>query len=143
MGGRILKGAAAFFCLAKVWASRYTCAMAEALKPRVLIVEDEMIVAMFLEDVLAELGYPVAGTVSTIEDGLAKVGEGDFDVALLDVHVAGKEVFPLADRLAENDIRMIFATGYGERGLPDRYKGRPVLQKPFSPDELKKALAAL
>jgi CheY-like chemotaxis protein len=103
---------------------------------RVLIVEDEMLVAMFVEDLLGDLGYQVAGVVSHIDDGMKRAEQGDFDIALLDVHLNGKEVFPLADILAGKNIPFIFATGYGERGLPDRYRGRPVLQKPYHPDDL-------
>jgi CheY-like chemotaxis protein len=116
---------------------------AASAKPRILVVEDEMIVAMFVEDVLGELGYPVAGIVSNMEDGLARAGQDDFDLALLDVHLSGKEVFPLADILVGRNIPMIFATGYGARGLPDRFRDRPVLQKPFNPEELAKVLAGI
>ena len=112
-------------------------------KPRVLVVEDEMIVAMFVEDVLADLGYPVAGVTAHIDEGVARAANPDFDIAILDVHLNGKDVFPLADILAEKNIPMIFATGYGERGLPDRFKSRPVLQKPFHPDDLAKALGKI
>jgi CheY-like chemotaxis protein len=110
---------------------------------RVLIVEDEMIVAMFLEDVLAELGYEVAGVITRIDDALARAETGDFDCAILDVHVKGRDVFPFADRLLEKRIPFAFATGYGERGIPENYRGRPVLQKPFSPEDLEKVLAGL
>ena len=109
-------------------------------KVRVLVVEDEMIVAMFIEDLLGDLGYTVAGVVSRIEEGVTRAEQADFDIAILDVHLSGKEVFPVADILAAKNIPMIFATGYGERGLPDRYKGRPVLQKPFHPQDLATAL---
>ena len=108
---------------------------------RVLVVEDEMIVAMFVEDVLADLGYETAGIVSRMEDGIARAADKDFDLAILDVHLNGKEVFPLADALTANKVPVIFATGYGARGLPDRYRGFPVLQKPFQPEDLAKVLA--
>lgn len=110
---------------------------------RILIVEDEAIVAMYVEDILADLGYEVAGIVSRLEEGISRAAESDFDIALLDVHLNGKEVFPIADILAARNIPMIFATGYGERGLPERYRGRPVLQKPFDADELAKVIAGL
>jgi CheY-like chemotaxis protein len=105
---------------------------------RVLIVEDEIVVALFLEDLLAEFGYEVAGIVSHLDDAMAR--PSDYDIALLDVHLNGRNVFEFADRLAACGTPFVFATGYGARGIPDRHCARPVLQKPFRPDELKRAL---
>jgi len=107
-------------------------------KQRILIVEDEIVVALFLEDVLAEFGYEVAGVVSHLDDALSR--EPDYDVALLDVHINGRNVFDFADLLASRDIPFVFATGYGERGIPERHRGRPVLQKPFQPEDLRRIL---
>jgi len=112
-------------------------------KARVLIVEDEIVVALFLEDILAEFGYEVAGVASRLEEGLARAEAPDFAVAILDVHLNGRDVFPLADRLAERSLPFVFATGYGARGIPERHAGRPVLQKPFLPADLSRALAGL
>jgi len=105
---------------------------------RVLIVEDEIVVALFLEDLLAEFGYEVAGIVSHLDDAMAR--PTDYDVAVLDVHLNGRNVFDFADRLAARGTPFVFTTGYGARGIPDRHCARPVLQKPFKPDELKRAL---
>ena len=112
-------------------------------KARVLIVEDEIVVALFLEDILAEFGYEVAGVASRLEEGLARAEAPDFAMAILDVHLNGRDVFPLADRLAERRLPFVFATGYGARGIPERHAGRPVLQKPFLPADLGRALAGL
>lgn len=103
---------------------------------RVLIVEDESIVALFIEDLLEELGHKVAGTVSRLDEAMTRGKQGGFDLAILDVHLHGEEVFPFADFLVEQKTPFIFATGYGERGIPDRLRGAPTLQKPFRPDEL-------
>jgi len=105
------------------------------MSTRVLIVEDEIIVALFLEDLLAEFGYEVAGVVSHLDDAMAH--HPDYDVAVLDVHLNGHPVFEFADALAARGTPFVFATGYGARGIPDRHAGRPVVQKPFQPDELK------
>jgi CheY-like chemotaxis protein len=105
---------------------------------RILIVEDEIVVALFMEDMLAEFGYQVAGVVAHLADAMDR--DIDFDGAVLDVHLNGKSVFDFADRLAQNGTPFVFATGYGERGVPERFAGRPVLQKPFSPEDLKRAL---
>ncbi len=107
-------------------------------KRRVLIVEDEIVVALFLEDILAEFGYVVAGVVTHLDDAMAR--ETDYDVAVLDVHINGRNVFDFADLLAAREIPFVFATGYGERGVPERHRGRPVLQKPFQPEDLKRVL---
>jgi CheY-like chemotaxis protein len=106
---------------------------------RVLIVEDEVIVALFLEDLLGEFGYEVAGVVSHLGDAMAHAP--NYDLALLDVHLNGRDVFDFADALAARGTPFVFATGYGERGIPDRHRGRPVLQKPFAPADLKRTLA--
>jgi CheY-like chemotaxis protein len=106
---------------------------------RVLIVEDEIIVALFLEDLLADFGYEVAGVVSHLDDAVAHAA--DYDLAVLDVHINGRPVFDFADTLAERGTPFVFATGYGARGIPDRHAGRPVVQKPFQPDELKWVLS--
>jgi CheY-like chemotaxis protein len=106
----------------------------------VLIVEDEIVVALFLEDALAELGYQVAGVASRLDEAMARTKAPDFAAAVLDVHLNGEDVFPLADRLAELQLPFIFATGYGARGIPARHADRPVLQKPFLPTDLAKLL---
>ena len=107
-------------------------------KPRVLIVEDEIIVALFMEDIMAEFGYEVAGVVSHLDEAMTR--DADYDIAVLDVHLNGRPVFDFADTLAAQGVPFVFATGYGERGIPERHRGRPVLQKPFQPDDLKRAL---
>lgn len=108
---------------------------------RILIVEDEIIVALFMEDILAEFGYEVAGVVSHLDEAMKR--ERDFDAAVLDVHLNGRNVFDFADKLTTEMVPFIFATGYGERGIPERHRGCPVLQKPFQPADLKRALERL
>jgi CheY-like chemotaxis protein len=105
---------------------------------RVLIVEDEIIVALFLEDLLIEFGYEVAGVATHLDDAMARAP--DYDVAVLDVHLGGRNVFDFADTLAARGTPFVFATGYGERGIPERHRARPVLQKPFQPHDLKQVL---
>jgi CheY-like chemotaxis protein len=105
------------------------------MSARVLIVEDEIIVALFLEDLMADFGYEVAGVVSQLNEAMAHAP--DYDLALLDVHINGQPVFEFADRLAARGTPFVFATGYGARGIPDRHAARPVVQKPFLPADLK------
>jgi CheY-like chemotaxis protein len=113
-----------------------------AASPRVLIVEDEMLVAMLLEDMLSDEGYEVAGAASNIPQALklATDENTEFDVAILDVNVAGQPVFAVADALEQRGKPFAFATGYGEGGLPDAWRGRPTLQKPFSQADVARVL---
>jgi DNA-binding response OmpR family regulator len=110
---------------------------------RVLIVEDEMLVAMNIEDRLLELGHEVAGIASRLEPALALAQEGAIDVAVLDVNLAGERSFPLADLLIARDIPFLFATGYGLGGIEEKYRDRLVLQKPFRTDDLAAAVRTL
>ena len=110
---------------------------------RILIVEDEVVVAMLIEDMVGELGYAVGGVASRVSDAISLVERDSFDFAILDVHLNGKEVFPLADILLKRGIPFMFATAFGARGIPNAYLQYPVLQKPFSSLELKRALLRL
>ena len=111
------------------------------LSPRVLVVEDEMVVAMLVEDMLGELGYTVAGVAARIDDAIDIVEQGDLDLAILDVHLNGRLVFPVVDALMSRNVPFVFATAYGERGVPEHYRRGPILQKPFHADELEGALS--
>jgi CheY-like chemotaxis protein len=110
---------------------------------RVLVVEDEMLIGMLLEDMLTDMGHVVVGVAPRVNDALAAVQKEAFDLAILDVHLNGQAVFPVAEALIERGIPFVFATGYGERGLPDQYRTRPILQKPFARNDLEKILASL
>lgn len=111
--------------------------------PRVLVVEDEMTVAMLIEDMVYELSFEVAAVIPRLEDAMRMLDSETFDLAMLDVHLNGKTVFPFADELEEREIPFLFATAYGPRGIPAKYAGHPVLQKPFGPVELRRALLTL
>ena len=107
---------------------------------RILIVEDEMLVAMNIEDMLLDLGHEVAGLASRLEPALALAAEGEFDIAMLDVNLAGQQSFPVAAILASRGIPFLFATGYGAKGVAEEYRDYPVLQKPFGAHDLEQAL---
>jgi CheY-like chemotaxis protein len=116
---------------------------ASAAAPRVLVVEDEYLIRMLLEDMLDELGYEVAAAVGTISEAGQIAANGDISAAILDVNLDGQEIYPVADILAKRGLPFVFVTGYGERSLPEPYRGRPALQKPFQSEQLKTALAGL
>lgn len=107
------------------------------------MVEDEITVAMLIEDMVLELAYEVAAVVTRLEDAMRLLDSDAFDLALLDVHLNGKTVFPFAAALEERDIRYLFATAYGPRGIPEEFRKSPVLQKPFGPMELGRTLTEL
>lgn len=115
----------------------------DTAKRRILVVEDEMLIGMLLEDMLADLGHEVAAIVPRLKEALAAVERETFDLAILDVHLHGESAFPVAEALIAKGRPFVFATGYGERGLPDTYRGRPVLQKPFAKDDLERVLKSL
>lgn len=111
---------------------------------RVLIVEDETLVAMLLEDMLVDEGCKIAGVAPRLAASLDIIGKApdSFDVAILDVNVAGEPVFPVAEALAAADKPFVFATGYGNAGLPATWRHRPTIQKPFGQAEVASAIAA-
>jgi CheY-like chemotaxis protein len=119
--------------------------MSESMKatPRLLVVEDEYLIRMLLEDMLAELGYEVAAAVGTLAEASDFAATGDFAAAILDVNLDGQEIFPVADILTKRGLPFVFVTGYGERALPEPYRDRPALQKPFQAEQLKAMLAEL
>jgi CheY-like chemotaxis protein len=107
---------------------------------RILVVEDELMIRMLLEDMLGELGYTVAAEAARIEEALEAAKNADFDIAILDVKLNGQPISPVADALVARGMPFVFATGYGERGLPEPYRDRPTLKKPFQMDGLKQML---
>ena len=108
---------------------------------RVLVIEDESLVAMLLETILDDMGCTVVGPESNIDDGLiAATTEASLDAALLDVNVAGREVFPVAEALRARGVPFVFSTGYGEAGLPEHWRGNPTIQKPFTEGAIRDAL---
>ncbi len=117
--------------------------MSDSSTPRVLVVEDEYLIRMLLEDMLADLGYDVAAAVGTLAEASDLAANGDFAAAVLDVNLDGQPVFPVAEILAKRGLPFVFVTGYGERSLPEPYRDRPALQKPFQSEQLKTTLARL
>lgn len=109
---------------------------------RVLIVEDEMLVAMLLEDMLVEMGFEVVGPALRLQRALEIAREESFDFAILDVNLATERSYPVADVLRERGIPFIFATGYGSPGLDGSYRDAVTLQKPFEPHQLVHAIAS-
>lgn len=111
---------------------------------RALVVEDEYLLLALLEDLLPDLGFNVTARARSLEGALAAAGAtGDFDVALVDVNLAGQHSYAAVDKLLEAGVPTLFITGYGTGGLPPRFASLPVLSKPFGRDELDQALGRL
>ena len=109
---------------------------------RVLVVEDEALIAMLAEEMLVELGCVHHATAPTLGRAMPLVEAGGFDLALLDVNVARERVFPVADALIARSIPFAFASGYGEEGVPAAYSTHPLIGKPYSALDLERALTA-
>ena len=106
----------------------------------VFLVEDEVMIRMMVADMLEELGYTVAAEAGEIGEAMRLAESTYFDVAILDVNVNGKVISPVADLSKARNRPFIFATGYGSSGLPEEYRDRPALQKPFQLETLSKAI---
>jgi CheY-like chemotaxis protein len=107
---------------------------------KVLIVEDESLVAMLIEDLLTDLGHTVVAAVGRMDRALAQAESADVNFAVLDVNLHGERTYPVAEKLAARGIPFVFATGYGQAGLEGAWQNRPVLQKPFQPEDLRAAI---
>lgn len=114
----------------------------QAVVLRILIVEDEMVLAMLLEDAVNAIGYG-ACKVARLSRAMELAGAEHFDAAVLDVNLAGEPVFPLAALLRERGVPFLFASGYGDAGVPAEYRGYPVLQKPYGLGAFHSALREL
>ena len=110
---------------------------------RALVVEDEMMVAMYVEDLLTDLGYEVAGVATNLDQALPLAREGAFDFAVLDINLAGQLSFPAADVLRQRGIPFLFASGYGSKGLIEDYRTAIRIQKPFRSQDLARAISRL
>lgn len=109
---------------------------------QVLIVEDEGPVALLIEDMLEDLGCIVVGSAASVAEGLRLVEAGGYDVAVLDMNIAGRSVLPVAEALVRRGAPFAIASGYGAAGVPDSLRSVPVIQKPFRSQELEDALCA-
>ncbi len=106
---------------------------------RILVVEDEPLIAMMIADILEDEGAAVVGPLNSLDAALAC--DAPYDIALLDVNLSGVATYPLAERMRAEGRPFVFATGYDESSVDPRFAGAPVLQKPIDPSALVLALA--
>ena len=111
---------------------------------RILIVEDEYLLADDLSYALAEEGAEVLGPIGSVGEAIAFVGEEPrIDGAVLDVNLRGEMVFPVADALRARGVPFAFTTGYDQWALPERFTDAPRVEKPFKSLKLAAVLGSL
>ena len=98
---------------------------------RVLVVDDEALIAALIADWLEELGCQVVGPARSAAEAMPILGQQPLDAALLDVSLSDGDSFSLADAARAKGVRVAFLTGHTADRLPDRFKGAPILHKPF------------
>lgn len=110
---------------------------------RILVVEDEPIIAMTLEDMLLDMGCAVIGPAHHVAAGIALARTAVIGAAILDVNIAGDRSYPIADVLTERRIPYILATGYGAEGVDPPYDRLPILPKPYRAHQVEAAIVAV
>jgi CheY-like chemotaxis protein len=110
---------------------------------RILVVEDEMLVLLNLEDMLADLGCKSVSAAATVDQALALIGEQAFDAAMVDVNLNGTKSYPIADALMTRGVPFVFSTGYSGQSLEDGYRNQLVLGKPYRNGEMVEILTRL
>jgi CheY-like chemotaxis protein len=145
---RLLIGASRRYCAklarlrhpaASEWNSSMTSAPGD--RHRVLLVEDEFVVALMMEELLRGAEFVVVGPVPRLQEAVQAACALNIDIALLDVDLGGLLVFPAAEALAKWGIPFIFMTGGASHALPEKFRDRPTLDKPFLPARLLGAIA--
>jgi CheY-like chemotaxis protein len=106
----------------------------------ILVVEDEPLIAMMLEDFLETLGHSVHATCDNVEGAIAEAKKGGFDLAILDVNLAGETAWPVARALRDKRIPFVIATGGHVEPPPPEFKDVPVIEKPYTVDRVTPAL---
>ena len=107
---------------------------------RVLIVEDEFLLALSLEDDLVMAGCVTIGPFSRLADATEATRREDFDLAILDVNLGGEPIYPLAEELLARGKRFLLLTGYGAESLPPHFRNLPRLSKPYDVASLLKEI---
>ena len=110
---------------------------------RILVLEDEIMILMFIEYILADLGCTDVVSATTVDQALAFVVAQDFDAAMLDVNLNSFKSYPVADALATRGVPFVFVTACSGSETDENYRNRPVLTKPYRYEELSRMLARL
>lgn len=111
-------------------------------RPRILIIEDEVLIAVMIEEMIRDMGYRISGMAHDLAVTRKELAKRNFDAVLLDISLQGRHHPEIADYLRETNLPFAFVTGYDYLAEP-RHENVPVLQKPFSPDQLRVLLEQL
>jgi len=115
----------------------------DLLNRRILVIEDSPVVAPFTADVLADLGCEVVGPAPNMATARELAETEEFDAAILDIHIRGERVFSICEVLEARKIPFILTSGYADWQVPDKWRDRPRLQKPYTIDQVEQALSDL
>ncbi|PSC03422.1 response regulator [Alsobacter soli] len=108
---------------------------------RVLVVEDELLVALALEDILNDMGCEIVGPFSQIEEAESAARSERLDAAILDVNVRGRLIYPVAELLAQRGVPVLFCSGYADTPvLPQPFRSLPQVAKPYDEIALRRAM---
>jgi DNA-binding response OmpR family regulator len=110
---------------------------------RVLVVEDETLIAVLIEETLEAMECKIVGPAAKLETALQLARAGEFDIAILDVTVRGGKVYPVAEELLARGIPFVLASGYGDWALPNALRDQRRLLKPFTPTMLEQEVRVL
>jgi CheY-like chemotaxis protein len=114
--------------------------MSELKGKRILLVEDEAIIAFAVEDMLAELGCEVVGPAARLDEAEELAGSAQIDAAILDINLNDDRSYPVASRLQQRGVPFVFASGYDESGLAWSGPKAELLAKPYRKDQIEAAL---
>ena len=103
---------------------------------RILIVEDSPVVGPFTADLLEDIGCKVIGPAPNMAAARELIDAADFDAALMDIHIRGERVFPLCEALEAKGVPFILTSGYADWAMPDQWRDRPRLQKPYTLEQV-------
>jgi len=117
-----------------------TTAVEQLAGLKVLVLEDNALVAMHIEEMLTEAGCAVS-TIDSVRGAMEFIRGHAVDAAVLDVNLKGEKVFGVAEELLARQVPFVFSSGYGERFLPPQFDAVPHLSKPFEPETLWETLA--
>jgi CheY-like chemotaxis protein len=109
----------------------------------ILLVEDEALIRMMIAEMVEELGHHVVAEAGNVETGRELAENASFDLALLDINLDGSIITPVAEAIEKRGLPFLFVSGYGSAGLPQGFRERPVLQKPFPISKLSDAIEAI
>jgi CheY-like chemotaxis protein len=110
---------------------------------RILVVEDELVMALLVESMIASQGHHLAGRATSLAAALEAIRTREFDAALLDVNIGRERVFPVAEMLLDRGTPFLFLTACSAEEIPDRFRAIPLLRKPVTESGLERALTGL